>query len=204
MRCKSSLSEPLKVDVSDKKVGKDSAGPDRSKLRFAAIITAIVIISLAALVFYLRQVPQGPPDVAAAEDIVAQKPVASAAEPAPDAVDQTPQSESAGKQIITNLKRFQDITESGIDYIEYDKRLTKLRNDLNETLPSFVRHEPGDETFRQEVASALRDYTAAGNWWKTTITNNTVFTEADRKERTQRMFESARTHLENAEHALVR
>ncbi len=204
MRCKSSLSEPLKVDVNDKKVGKDSAGLDRSKLRFAAIITAIVIISLAALVFYLRHVPQGPPDVAAAEDIVAQKPVASAAEPAPDAVDQTPQSESAGKQIITNLKRFQDITESGIDYIEYDKRLTKLRNDLNETLPSFVRHEPGDETFRQEVASALRDYTAAGNWWKTTITNNTVFTEADRKERTQRMFESARTHLENAEHALVR
>ena len=204
MRCKSSLSEPLKVDVNDKKVGKDSAGLDRSKLRFAAIITAIVIISLAALVFYLRHVPQGPPDVAAAEDIVAQKPVASAAEPAPDAVDQTAQSESAGKQIITNLKRFQDITESGIDYIEYDKRLTKLRNDLNETLPSFVRHEPGDETFRQEVASALRDYTAAGNWWKTTITNNTVFTEADRKERTQRMFESARTHLENAEHALVR
>ncbi len=91
-----------------------------------------------------------------------------------------------------------------MDFKEYQKNLDSLRSDLNKTLPSFVRHLPSDETFRQEVDSALRDYTAAENWWKTTITNNSVFSEADRKERTQKNFESARTHLENAEKLLGR
>ena len=71
-------------------------------------------------------------------------------------------------------------------------------------MPSFVRQNPGDEIFRQEVAAALREYTAAGNWWKTTIANSSVFTEDDRSERTRRNWASARTHLTNAEKVLVR
>src|SRR5205807_5782605 len=110
----------------------------------------------------------------------------NADQPRQNAVEQNSQSEAAATKIVAELKRFQDATESGVDYTEYDKKLNSLKTNLNNTLPSFVRHNPSDEIFREEVAAALRDYNAAGNWWKTTIMNSTVFTEADRNERTQR------------------
>ena len=182
----------------------DSVESDRSRYSFAWIFAALVVVLSGLVFFYMRQGPQGTPEPGS-QAVVAQSPVAPDAEqPGPNAVEQNSQSEAAAKQIVTNLKHFQDATESGIDFNEYEKQLNSLKSDLNNTLPSFERHLPGDDTFRQEVAAALRDYTAAENWWKTTITNNTVFTEADRKERTQKNFESAREHLTNAEKMLVR
>ena len=187
----------------DKRMRSNSAEVGRSSFSFTWI-TALVVVLLGLVFFYMRQRPLGAPEVGR-EAVVAQTLVTREAEqPEQNAIEQNSQSEAAATQIVTDLKRFQDATESGIDYNEYDKKLNSLKTDLDNTLPSFVRHDPSDETFRQEVAAALRDYTAAGNWWKTTITNGTVFTEADRNERTQRNFESARTHITNAEKTLVR
>jgi hypothetical protein len=203
-RCKSDLSLPFNVSKSDKQMRGSSGELGRSTFSFAWILAALVVVLLGLVLFYMRQAPQGTPEVGG-EAVVAQHPVTPDAEqPVQSAVEQNSQSESAATQIVTELKSFQDITERGMDYNEYDKRLNSLKNDLNNTLPSFVRHNPNDEIFRQEVAAAIRDYTAAGNWWKTTITNSSVFTEADRNERTQRDWTSARTHLTNAEKMLVR
>jgi hypothetical protein len=177
----------------------------RSTFSFAWILAALVVLLVGLVVFNMRQGPQGTPEVGG-EAVVAQTSVTSEApQPGPNAAEQNSQSEAAATQIVAELKRFQAITESGgMDYNEYVKRLNSLKTDLNNTLPSFVSQNPSGETFRQEVTAALRDYTAAQNWWKTTITNSSVFTEADRNERTQRNFQSARTHLTNAEKTLVR
>ncbi len=104
---------------------------------------------------------------------------------------------------MVNLKTFQDEIQGDIGFNEYQTKLARLRVVLANTLPSFSRHQPNDEMFRQEVEGALREYTAAENWWKTTIANSTVFTGADRRERTNKNFEAARTHLANAKSALV-
>ncbi len=203
-RCKSNPSQPLNLAKNDKRTRGDSAEVGRSSFSFTWILAALVVVLLGLVFFFMRQRPQGAPELGR-EVVAAQTLVTGDAEqPEQNAVEQNSQSEAAATQIVTDLKGFQDAAESGVDYNEYDKKLNSLKSDLNNTLPSFVRHDPSDETFRQEVAAALRDYTAAGNWWKTTITNNTVFTEADRNERTQRNFESARTHITNAEKTLVR
>jgi hypothetical protein len=203
-RCKSDLSLPLKVTKNDKRMRSNSAEVGRSSFSFTWILASVVVVLLGLVFFYMRQRPQGAPELGL-DAVVAQTLVTRDAEqPEQNADQRNSQSEASATQIVTDLKRFQDATESGIDYNEYDKKLSSLKSDLNNTLPSFVRHDPSDETFRQEVAAALRDYTAAGNWWKTTITNSTVFTEADRNERTQKNFESARTHITNAEKTLVR
>lgn len=203
-RCKSDLSLPLNVAKNDKQMRGNSGELGRSTFSFAWILAALVVVLLGLVLFYMRQGSHGTPEVGG-EAVVAQTPVTPDAEqPGQNAVEQNSQSEAAATQIVGELKRFQDATESGMDYNEYDNKLNSLKTDLNNTLPSFVRHNPSDEILRQEVAAALRDYTAAGNWWKTTITNSSVFTEADRNERTQRNWESARTHLTNAEKTLVR
>jgi len=203
-RCESDLSLPLNVAKNDKQMRSNTAELGRSTFSFAWILAALVVVLLGLVLFYMRQGPQGTPEVGG-EAAVLQAPVTPDAEqPGQNAVEQNSQSEAAATQILVELKRFQDATESGIDYNEYDKKLNSLKTDLNNTLPSFVRHNPSDEMFRQEVAAALRDYTAAGNWWKTTSTNSSVFTEADRNERTQKNWESARSHLTNAEKMLVR
>ncbi len=64
-------------------------------------------------------------------------------------------------------------------------------------------HSPSDESFRQEIAGALRDYTAAGNWWKTTIRNSSVLKDADRTARLQVEWASAQMHLDNAQKLLL-
>lgn len=203
--CKSDLSMALNDAKYDKRMRGGSGESGRSTLSFAWILAALVVVLLGLVLFYMRQDSPGADEAVVSEAAVPPAPMTSGAEqPAQNAVEQNSQSEAAATQIVTELKSFQDITEKGMDYNEYDKRLNSLRNDLNNTLPSFVRHDPNDEVFRQEVAAALRDYTAAGNWWKTTITNSSVFTEADRNERTQGNWASARAHLTNAEKALVR
>ena len=172
---------------------------NRPAFSVAWIFVALVVALLGVIFFYMRQAPQGTPELAS-DVAVAQTPVTpDADQPEQNAAEQNSQSETATTQIVTNLKRFQDATESGLQFSEYERRLSSLRTDVNNTLPSFVRHNPSDETFRQEVAAALQDYTAAENWWKTTITNSTLFSEADRDERTQRNWASARTHLTNVE-----
>jgi hypothetical protein len=204
VRCKSDLSQPLKLAKDETQMQVNSGELVKPKFRFAWILAAVVVVLLSVVLFNMRQGPQGKPDVSS-ETLVAQAPVmAGTEEPVQDAEEQNSQSETAATQIVTDLQRFQDETENGGDYNEYDKKLTSLKTSLNDTLPSFSRHNPNDETFRQEVAAALREYTAAGSWWKTTITNSTVFTEADRTERTQKNFESARTHLRNAARTMAR
>jgi len=193
----------LKVPKNDEQRPDDSGEPRRSKLRLACLLAGLAAAVLGLVFLFVRQAPIVAPEVANLV-AVAQPPPAHPNEELPDAVEQNSQSDAATKQIIVDLKRFQDATERGLDYEEYNKKLTTLKTDLNDRLPSLVRHDSGDETFRQEVAAALRDYTAAGNWWKTTITNDTVLTETDRNERTQKNFESARTHLVRAEETLVR
>jgi len=203
-RCKSDLSLPLNVTRNDKQMHGNAAELGRSTFSFAWILAALVVVLLGLVVLYMRQGPQGTPE-AGGEAAVVQTPVTPDAEQrGENAVEQNSQSEAAATQIVAELKRFQDATERGMDYDQYDKELNSLKTDLNTRLPSFVRHDPSDESFRQEVAAALRDYTAAGNWWKTTIRNSSVLTEADRNERTQRNWASARTHLTNAEKTLVR
>ena len=203
-RCKSDLSLPLNDAKNDKQMHGNSGELGRSTFSFTWILAALVIVLLGLALFYMRQGPQETPEVGG-EAVVLQNPVTPDAEqPGQNAVEQNSQSEATATQVVAELKRFQDVTESGMDYDEYDKKLNILKTDLNNTLPAFVRHNPSDEIFRQEVAAALRDYTAAGNWWKTTITNSSVFTEADRNERTQKDWASARTHLINAEKVLVR
>ena len=202
-RCKSDLSAPFKVTKNENRMPADSAEFERSRYSFVWIGAVLVVVSLGLVFFYMKQGPKETPEPGS-EAVVAQTLAAPDAEqPVQSAAEQNSQSEAVAKQIVTNLKHFQDATEN-MDFKEYQKNLDSLRSDLNKTLPSFVRHLPSDETFRQEVDSALRDYTAAENRWKTTIRDNTVFTETDRKERTQVNFESARAHLENAEKSLGR
>ena len=203
-RCKSDLSLPLKVAKNHEPVTSKSEVAGRPAFRFAWILAALVVGLLGVGFFYLRQGQQAIPEVVAPAVVVATPVTADAEQPAQSIIEQDSQSEAAARHIVTNLKRFQDATESGMEYGEFEKKLNSLKTDLNDTLPSLVRQNPSDLTFRQEVDAALRDYTAAGNWWKTTIANSTVFTEVDRNERTQRNFESARTHLANAEKTLVR
>ena len=206
-RCKADLSLPLNAAKNDKQMRGNSGELGRSRFSHAWILGALVVVLLGLVVFYMRHSLHGSQgtQVTEGEAVVAQTSAGTDAQQSgQDAVEQNAQNEAAATQIVAELKRFQDITESGIDYNEYDKRLNNLKTDLNSRLPSFVRHNPSDEAFRQEVAAALRDYTAAGNWWKTTIRNSSVLTEADRNERTQRNWASARTHLTNAEKTLVR
>jgi hypothetical protein len=89
-------------------------------------------------------------------------------------------------------------------YAEYDEMLTQLKADLNNTLPEFVGHSVGGETFRQEIDAAVRDYAAARSWWRTPIDNSRVFNESDKNERLQVDWTSAKTDLENAAKALDR
>jgi hypothetical protein len=194
----------LNVPKNENPTSADSGELGRSTFSFAWILAALVVVLLGLVLFYMRQGPQGITD-AGSEAAVMQTPVASDGEQqAENAREQNSRSEAAATRVVSELKRFQDATERGMAYDEYDKQLNSLKTDLNTTLPSFVRHDPSDEIFRREVAAALREYTAAGNWWKTSMTNSSVFTEADRTERTQKNWASARTHLTNAEKTLVR
>jgi hypothetical protein len=114
------------------------------------------------------------------------------------------QSEEAATQVLGKIKSFGYSADGSGDYQEYNHRLALLKADLNQTLPNFVRHTPNDDMFRQEVEAAVRDYSAAGSWWKTIISNSSVLPNADKDERLQALWESANTHLKNAEKALGR
>jgi cytoskeletal protein RodZ len=193
-----------KLIVSEKHSGE--LGQFKVSLVLTLAVAAAILLVL--LLFYFRQDPQATQaaaQVASNETGVAQPlPPPQSEAPAQDLAQTNRQSEEAAKQVLGGLKRFQGATESNMSYEEYDDMLTRLKADLHDTLPTFVRHNPSDEAFRQEVAAALRDYTAAGDWWKTTIRNSSVLKDADRDERVQPSWRSAQTHLENAEKDLLR
>jgi hypothetical protein len=172
------------------------------KVSGVLILAAAVAILLVLILFYFRPDPQGI-QAALRDDGVAQPTPAQSEEPGQDAAQKDPQSQEPARQVLIGLKRFQGATQSSMSYEEYDEMLTRLKTDLNNTLPTFVRHDPNDERFRQEVAAALRDYTAAGNWWKTTIRNSKVLNDADRTARLQAEWSSAQTHLDNAQKLLL-
>jgi len=176
----------------------------RSTFNSAWILAALAVVLLGVVVLYMRQGPPVTTEAASEAAAVETPATPDAKQPVENAAEQNSQSEAAASQILAELKRFQDATERGMEYAEYQKGLESLKNDLNTALPSFVSHDPNDENFRQEVAGALREYTAAGNWWKTSIDNSSVFTAADRNERTQKNWAAARAHLTNAEKMLVR
>ena len=188
---------------------KHSGELGQSKVSFGLTLAVAGAILLALLLFYFRQAPQATQAATQAapndETSIAQPPPPPQSEaPVQDLAQTNRQSEEAAKRVLTGLKHFQGATESCMSYQEYDEMLTRLKADLNDTLPTFVRHNPSDEAFRQEVAAALRDYTAAGDWWKTTIRNSSVLNDADRDERVLPSWKSAQIHLENAEKVLLR
>jgi len=173
--------------------------------RVVILVAALAILS-GLVLFYGRQAPQLIEPVAGKVDLE-QSAQPSEGEPVQDAATEEAKSEESAKHVLVGLRHFQehfqDAPKSSMSYEEYDQMLTNLKSDLNTTLPTFVRHDPSDERFRKEVASALRDYTAAGNWWKTTIRNSKVFSETDRATRLQVEWGSAQTHLDNAEKQLL-
>jgi ribosomal protein L40E len=205
-RCEADLSqrsikakEPTKTkDI--EQIPDQSVEPEQSKVRSLSILAAALVILFALVLFYGKQFSQ------ASEPVAGQVEVGqSATESDPSAQDTTTEyspNEAPAKQILVVLNRFQDTPKSDMSYEEYDQMLTRLKADLNKTLPTFVRHDPGDESFRKEVSAAIRDYTAAGNWWKTTIQNSKVLTDVDRLVRVQNLWGSAQTHLDNAEKLL--
>ncbi len=179
---------------------KNSGEPGQFKVNRVLILYAALAILLVLLLFYFKQDPQE--TQAALSDTGVAQPTPSSEQPAQDAAPNDPQSQEPARQVLIGLKRFQDAIESNMTYEEYDEMLTRLKADLNSALPTFVRHDPSDESFRNEVAAALRDYTAAQSWWKTIIRNSKVLTDTDRTARLQVEWGSAQTHLDNAEKLL--
>ncbi len=172
----------------------------RRTFGFGWIFVGATVIAV-LIVLYLNQTPTEVTTVVS-ESMAARTTVQ---EPAPMfTVEQEAASQEAVTKIVKKVKSFQDSAEGRESYEEFESSLNKLKSDLNDELLSFVRQLDGDQTFRVEVEATIREYTAAASWWKTTITYNDVFDEADRKERTQKNFESARTHFTNAVNALAR
>ena len=172
------------------------------KVSGVLILAVAGAILLVLLLSYLRHNPQAA-QAAPNDTGVAQATTPQSEAPVQGLAETNRQSEEAARRVLAGLERLQDATERSMSYDEYDEMLTRLKADLNNTLPTFVGHNPSDEGFRQEVAAALRDYTAAGNWWKTRIRNSTVLNDADRDERVQPSWKSAQTHLENARKMLL-
>jgi ribosomal protein L40E len=202
-RCESDLSRrSAGAKKIKQRVPVEAIEPRQSKAGRVVILVAALAILSGLTVFYGRQVPQVTEPVAGKIDLD-QSAQPSEGEPVQDAATEEAKSEESAKQVLAGLQHFQETPKSSMSYEEYDQMLAHLRADLNNTLPAFVRHSPSDERFRKEVASALRDYTAAGNWWKTTIRNSRVLSDADRTTRLQVEWGSAQTHLDNAEKQLL-
>ncbi len=204
-RCDSDL---LSRSAGAKKVlplPKDTNEVRQSKAGRILIFVAAVAIVSVLLLFYVRRVPQGTETLAGPVESSesAKQSQQSFQDTGESVVTEDDKSEEPAKQVLAGLKHFQETPKLTMSYEEYDQMLANLKADLNNTLPAFDRHQPSDERFRKEVAAALRDYTAAGNWWKTTIRNSKVLNDSDRTTRLQVEWGSAQAHLDNAERQLV-
>ena len=200
-RCESDLSRRSTAAKKTKPAPVDAVEVHQSKAGRVVILVAALAILSGLAVFYGRQVPQATEPVVGKVDT--EQSAQATEQPVEDATTEEAKSEESAKEVLAGLKHFQETPKTDMTFEEYEQMLAHLRADLNNTLPSFVRHAPSDERFRKEVASALRDYTAAGNWWKTTIRNSKVLTDADRTTRLQVEWGSAQTHLDNAEKQLL-
>ena len=205
-RCEADLSNRVTADKELPKVKEieqivdQPVAPEQSKVRGLSILAAALVILFAVALFYARQASQETEPVAGQVDL-AQSATESDQATQETAPEYSP-TEAPAKNVLTMLTHFQSIPKSDMSYEEYDQMLTRLKADLNKTLPTFVRHDPSDESFRKEVSAALRDYTAAGNWWKTTLRNSKVLSDSDRIVRVQSEWNSAQAHLDNAEKLL--
>ncbi|HMJ26538.1 MAG TPA: hypothetical protein VK475_11940 [Pyrinomonadaceae bacterium] len=165
------------------------------------LATALVLLS-GVVLFYVRQDLQAAPD--AASEVSAVPPVTADAEnAAPNSADDEAGTHESAKQVMARLKRFQMTAQPNMRYEDYDQMLNQLESDLNSVLPNMSSRKPSDQSLRQEIEGALRDYTAARNWWKTTIRNSAVLHDNDRVERLKVEWASAQTHLDNAEKLLA-
>ncbi len=201
-RCDADLSRPSSGPKVTSRKSDNSGERRQTHVRRGLICAGVLAILFALGLLYFRQAPEATPE--AISSIPVATPENSEPAPAaPDPAQQDAESQQAANQVLAGLKHLQGATQTSITYDEYDQMLSQLKSDLNNTLPSFVRHNPSDESFRHEVDAAVRDSTAAGNWWKTTIRNSSVFDDADRFERLQVEWNSAQTHLDNAELALL-
>ncbi len=201
-RCKSDLSRWSAGAREFKQIRVDAGEPGSLKARHVLTLAVPVILFL-LIFFYVRQGFQetqaNPSEVEVSQTVPSQP-----QQPGQNSAPENAQSqEAAAKEVLAGLKRFQGATQNKMSYEEYDQMLTQLKADVNNMLPTFVRHSASDETLRQEIAGALRDYTAAGNWWKTTIRNSSVLNDADRTARLQVEWGSAQMHLDNAEKVLL-
>ncbi len=138
---------------------KHSGELGQSKVSVVLTVAVAGAILLVLLLFYFRQAPQATQAATQAapnETGVAQPPPPPQSEaPVQDLAQTNRQSEEAAKRVLEGLKRFQGATEGSMSYDEYNDMLTRLKADLHDTLPTFVRHNPSDETFRQEVAAGV-------------------------------------------------
>jgi len=204
-RCESDLSRRSTAAKKIRPVPVDAVELHQPKGGRVLILVAALAILIGLAVFYGRQVPRVTEPVAGKVDT--EQSAQPSEQPVEDTATAEAKSEESAKHVLAGLRHFQehfqDTPKSSMSYEEYDQMLTNLKSDLNNTLPAFVRHDPSDERFRKEVASALRDYTAAGNWWKTTISNSKVLSDADRTTRLKVEWDSAQTHLDSAERQLL-
>ena len=200
-RCNDDLVLPLGEPETIQHLSESS--DDFGRLKGGVIVIFVAVLLVGLIWLYVRKDSAATPELIS-ETTVVQPTTQQAEQLGQVTTPAEPQSREAAKHVLAGLSRFQAATHPNMSYEEYDEMLSKLKADLNSTLPSFVDHKPEDETFRREVEAAIRDYTAARNWWKTTITNSSVLTDADRTERIIPNWTSAKGHLETAEQVLGR
>lgn len=200
-RCDAELARGSKRVEKPKEILIDSAKPVRSRLRSLVILASALVVLLGVVLFYVRQDLAAPPEPLG-EVSVAQPTTAEVADAGQNPAEEAAHSQESATQILAKLKRFQMTVQPNMRYEDYEQMVNQLETDLNNILPTMVSHKPSDEKLRQEVAGALRDYTAARNWWKTTIQFSSVLHEKDRVDRLQVEWASAQTHLNNAEKLL--
>lgn len=196
-RCKANPSQPT-IDAKDVKL-LDEASEDASgsKFKYAWVLVLIAGGLLIAGLLYMWQTS---PDPEADPLQSAAAPPAPVSErPGVDIAKENSRNQEVAMAILTETKRFQSAAEGEMTFEEYEEKLNKLRTELNNKLPEFSRQEESDETFRKEIAGALREYEAAANWWKTTIRYNQAIDDAGRRERTQANWTKAKEHVSNAE-----
>lgn len=208
-RCKAELSLPP-AEILNKRAARDSF-PElgRSKIKPFWIIAVFLVVLLALGALYVGQKPQEAQEVVKeTQETVKKAEVEQSGKPETeqereDRARQNAQSREATAKVLEQLKQMQWATGSSLSYDEYNEMLVDLKAELDRTLPSFVGHDSGDENFRHEVDAGLREYTAARDWWKTTIQYSSVLTDTDRTEKLQMHWSAAQSHLDNAEKELL-
>lgn len=208
-RCKSELSLPPAGGLKEQ-VARDSfPEPGHSKIKPFWMIAVVLVVLLALGALYVGQKPQEAQEAVketqetVKKGEVEQSGKSETEQEREDRARQNAQSREAAAKVLGQLKRVQGATGSSLSYDEYNEMLVNLKAELDRTLPSFVGHDSSDENFRREVDAGVREYTAARDWWKTTIQYSSVLTDTDRTEKLQTHWSAAQAHLDNAEKALL-